>query len=219
VLAVHTAAEPAPLPPAAPPSVDPLARRHVLVVGMHYPPQETAVAGWTAGIAAALAHRAATVTVLSGLPHSSQGVDGRYRGLRRLVLPAANGAGPTVVRIGHHIPERWTAPSDARYQLSFARRAVTARLPQRPDLVIGVTPSPGAAAAAARIARRYGAPLVVAVHALADQGAGASTGATAARLERYALDRAERVVVTNRALAPALAALGIPYERISTHMP
>jgi len=208
--------EPAPLPPAAPPPTDPLAGQHVLLVGIHYPPEEGGAAPWTATIAAQLAEQAASVTVLSGLPHwPDQQVDERYRGLRRLVLPPANGAGPTLVRLGHHVPARQTRTSYARYQVSFARRAVTARLPQRPDVVVGVMPSPGAAAAAARIARRHDAQLVIAVHGLVDRGDGSRLPR---RLERFALLRADRVVVTNRALAPAVAALGIPWERITTDL-
>jgi hypothetical protein len=202
------------LPPAAPPATDPLAGQHVLLVGIHYPPEPVGAGPWTARIAEQLATRAASVTVVSGLPHYPDWcIDEPYRGLSRLVLPPADGAGPTLVRLGHHVPARWTARSSARYQVSFARRALTTRLRQRPDIVVGVTPSPGAAFAAARLARRHDARLVVAVQSLVDRAGGP---ALARRLERYALQHADRVLVTNRALAPAVATLGVPYERITT---
>jgi hypothetical protein len=142
----------------------------------------------------------------------------------------ANGAGPLVVRLGHHVPRRWTPLARARYETAFAAQALLTRLPYRPDLVVGITPAPGGAAAAARIARRHDAALLVVArhvvarhagtrHAAAQDGGpqgGEATGLAALpdRLERYALTRADRIGVTSLALGPAVTALGVPDERI-----
>jgi len=197
---------PTPLPPAAPPPSDPLRALRVIVVGVHHLPEPTAAAECTASLAEQLAVRAASVTVLSGVPHDPEGlVDQRYRGHRRLVQPPPSGAGPTVVRLGHHVPERRTRFAGARYEMSFARRAMLQRLPQRPDLVVGVMPSPGGAAASARIARRHGVPLVVVVQDVSD----GDPRSLPCRLEGYALRSAARIAVTDAALGDVLAGRGL----------
>jgi colanic acid biosynthesis glycosyl transferase WcaI len=204
-----------PAAPAPDAAGDPLRTAHVLVVGIHYPPEPIGVAPHTAGVAEHLARRAASVTVVSGQPHyPAWAVDPRYRGHHRLVESPPDGAGPTVVRLSHHVPSHRRAhrtTSGARYELSFARRVVSARLPHRPDVVVGVTPNPGGAAAAALLARRSAVPLVLVVHDLVPP---TDDSRLAARLERYALQRADRVAVTRPELVPAVAAQGVPRDRI-----
>ena len=204
---------------------NPLADRHVAVVGIHYAPELTGVAPYTTAMAEHLADRARLVTVLTGLPHyPTWRVPAGYRGFRRnaeLHTPSLH-----LIRHGHSVPKRMTRWSAARYQAGFALSASRTRLDQRPDLVIAVTPSPSGAIAGARLAERHGCPLVLVVQDLvASRGRmtrDVSTGAMVsgrpvgwlARLEAAALRQADRVVVRSEAMVAAVIACGVAENRI-----
>jgi len=203
--------------------VDPLAGRHVLVVGINYAPEPTGIAPYTTRMAEHLATRAAGVEVLAGLPHYPHWqVDARYRHRRRTTEPRRNPQAPQVRRLWHYVPGTQTAATRAGYELTFLAHALASRPRQRPDLVVAVTPSLGGAVAGARIAQRHGARLVVVVQDLMAKAAGQSgisgggaVAGTTARLEGYALRRADQVVVVSEAFRPAVRAYGVPDERIA----
>src|SRR4051794_33032878 len=200
---------------------DPLHAKHVLVVGINYAPEPFGIAPYTTGMAEHLAARGACVTVLTGLPHYPTGqVEPRYQVKRRHVELPANGAGPAVIRLRHPVPARHANSIRAsaawlRYQLTFLLRAVTTVPPRPPDLVLATTPSPGAAVAGTRIARRYDVPLLVVVQDLiSGPGRDADSPAFAAGLERYCLRQADRVAVVSESLRPAVAGYDVPGDRI-----
>lgn len=205
--------------------INPLAGRHVVVVGIHYAPEPTGVAPYTTAMAEYLATRARLVTVLTGLPHyPTWRVPAAYRGFTR--NPELHSPSLRLVRHAHAVPRRMTAWSQLRYQAGFALRVARTRLPERPDLVIAVTPSASSAVAGARLAAEYGCPLVTVVQDLTasrgrmaeDSGTGAwvsgrPTG-TIARLEAAALCQADRVVVRSEAMVCAVTACGVAENRV-----
>ncbi len=209
----------------------PLAGRNALVVGINYAPEPTGIAPYTKGLAEHLARHADNVTVLTGVPHYPQwSVPEPYRRrLRtrerasRLDLDGATiEVGPHLHRLRHYVPSRQSALTRAGYELTFLANAWATRAQHRPDLVVGVTPSLGGAVAAARLAARYQAKLVIVVQDLMAKaaaqsgisGGGRASAATAA-LERYALRRADRVLVVSDAFRPQLHEYGVPDERIA----
>jgi glycosyltransferase involved in cell wall biosynthesis len=204
-------------------ALDLLGGKHLLVVGINYAPEPTGIAPYTTGTAEHLAARAASVTVLTGLPHyPAWRVDERYLGRRRLIEPPARSGEPTVVRLSHHVPSRQTALTRARYEATFLANALTTRLPRRPDLVLAATPSLGGAVASARIAQRYDVPLVVVVQDLMAKAAGKSgingggkVAALTARLERYALRQASTVAVVSDAFRSTVRGYGVHDDRIA----
>ena len=201
---------------------DLLGTRHVLVVGINYAPEPTGIAPYTTRTAEHLATRAHDVEVLAGVPHyPNWQVSPRYRRRRRTTEPRPGPDHPLVRRLWHYVPGRQSALTRAGYELTFLAHAVATRPVQRPDLVVAVTPALGGAVAAARLARRHGAQLVVVVQDLMAAAAGQSgisggsaVAGTTARLERYALRRADRVVVVSESFRPAVRAYGVPDERI-----
>lgn len=207
------------------PDVNPLAGRHVVVVGIHYAPEPTGVAPYTTAMAEYLATRARLVTVLTGLPHyPTWHVPAAFR--RAGHTEELHGPSLNVVRHTHAVPRRMTPLSVLRYQAGFALRASRTTLPEKPDLIIAVTPSASSAIAGARLAERYGCPLVTVVQDLAasrgrlaeDLGTGAMVSGrptgTIARLEAAALCRADRVVVRSEAMVGAVTACGVAENRV-----
>jgi colanic acid biosynthesis glycosyl transferase WcaI len=193
--------------------------KQILIVGINYAPELTGTGPYTTAMAEHLAARGAGVTVLTGLPHyPGWQVEDRYRVLRRHIELPANGAGPAVIRLRHHVPHQRNAPAGVRYTTTFLFNALTTTPPRPPDLVLAMTPSPGAAAAAARIARRHSVPLLLMVQDLGTPAGGHSDaalgGRIASRLERYALRRAGRVAVASQMLLDTVAGQDVPADRI-----
>ncbi|WP_088287776.1 WcaI family glycosyltransferase [Kineosporia sp. A_224] len=203
----------------------PLTDRHALVVGINYAPEPTGIAPYTTGLAEHLAQHAASVTVLTGVPHYPQwrvpaAYRWRFRFSEQSKLP--NDAGLLMQRMRHYVPTRQTAMTRAAYELTFLANAWATRVRHAPAVVVGVTPSLGGAIAAARLARRHGAKLVIVVQDLMAKaaaqsgisGGGRAATATAA-LERYALTQADRVLVVSEAFRAQVREYGVPDERIS----
>jgi colanic acid biosynthesis glycosyl transferase WcaI len=204
---------------------DRLSGRHALVVGINYAPEHAGIAPYTTGLAEHLARRAASVSVLTGVPHYPQWlVEEYYRcGLR---YRERGGTGhPDVVRLRHHVPARQSALTRASYEFTFFLNALTTPSACRPDLIVAVTPSLGGAAAGAWLARRHGAPLVVVVQDLMGKAAaqsgisgGAVVSGATARLEGWALRQATEVAVVAEAFRTTVTGHGVPEERIH-HLP
>lgn len=165
---------------------------HVLVVAVDS--ASDATAPYTAAIAEHLATVAGGVTLLTGVPPCAGG--GRpaaYAGLRT-ADPGwlAPDRGARVIRLRGYTP-RGARPGTAREalrELSVLLNAASAGHGLPVDLVVGITPGPGGAAAAAWIARRHRVPLVTLVRSTVEEG-----GLPGA-LERYALRHSAQVAVT-----------------------
>jgi colanic acid biosynthesis glycosyl transferase WcaI len=148
---------------------------HVLVVGIDYHPLSHGIAPYTTGLAAHLATAAADVTVLAGIPRHPDGqVPAPYRSGLRFADPGwCQPEGPRVIRLRPGSSEAGGPIRQALHDVGFFLNALAAGRGVATDLVIGVTPNPSAAAAAAFLARRAGVPLITVVQGTTRDAAGA----------------------------------------------
>jgi colanic acid biosynthesis glycosyl transferase WcaI len=198
-----------PLPQQLPPLPDLLADRNVLVVGINYAPEPSGIAPYTTAMCEYLATRARLVTVLTGLPHHpTWQVPSAYRGFRR--NPEQHTPTLHVIRHRHLVPRSRSALAQSAYQASFLSKVTRTSLEEKPDLVVGVTPSVSGLIAAARIAHRYEVPLVAVVH----DRPGPRMPEGAARGEAKALQAAARVLALGQAQLDRVRALGVPEDRV-----
>lgn len=195
--------------------------RNILIVGINYAPEHTGIGPYTTATAEHLARTANSVTVLTGLPsYPEWKVQPEYRGHRQL-HELRNGV--EVQRLWHTVPRRQDAARRGLYEASFLAHAASRRLPRRPDLVLGVTPALGGAVAAAHLAHRYDAPLVLVVQdvlgAAATQSGIAGGGRVAevvARAEGRTLRRASEIVIVADSFRAPLRQYGIDKARLHT---
>jgi putative colanic acid biosynthesis glycosyltransferase WcaI len=204
----------------------PLADKQVLLVGLDYAPESTGIAPYSTGMAEYLAKHARGVTVLTGTPQRTTGqrpATRRWHLRTTEQIELGSGAGLTINRARHRLPGRQGALTRAGNEAAFTLNALSIRLPQRPHLVIAVTPSLAGAVAGAELARRHGSKLLVVAHDLlngpgpepGDQSSlrgGADRAAVA--LERYALIRADRVAIVNESLRAQVHAHGVAEEKV-----
>jgi colanic acid biosynthesis glycosyl transferase WcaI len=212
--------------------------RHVLVVGLDYSPAATPLASYTTGIAEHLATLADEVTVLTGLPERpTGGVPAAYRrGWRFCEAHWETPEAPWVVRLRHVAGAGPTRPIRQFWrEVTFCAAVLLAGRKVDADLVVAVTPAPGGAAAAARLATRRGAPMVMLVQGtaatppvaipshrsrsgiarrLAGRVTNRMTTKSARWLERYALHRSSEVTVAREEFAPAVLAAGVEPEHL-----
>jgi glycosyltransferase involved in cell wall biosynthesis len=176
-------------------------RGHILVIGVDHVADRPGMAPHTAGLAEHLAGSSASVTVLTGHP-------GAFSGRAASRVQVLRVRRPTVTRGG--------TLRRAGDELAVLTTALSTPLPHPPDLVIAVTPGLGGAAAAARIAGRHQAPLILVVHDLLSAGPGGRCRGmrVAEATERRLLERAAQVVLVNQDLEPVLRALDVPLERL-----
>ncbi|MCU1693588.1 MAG: glycosyl transferase [Frankiales bacterium] len=176
----------------------------VLVVGINYAPEHTGIAPYTTQACEHLREQGAEVFVLAGVPHYPHwSTPEAYR--RRLRVDEVR-EGVRVRRLRHVVPAQQTALTRGLYELTFGVHVLAQRLPFRPDVVLAVVPSLFGSAAAAAIARRTGARLVVWVQDLmgpATAQSGIAGGGSITRattwLEGRVLRRADQVLVLNEA--------------------
>lgn len=191
----------------------------VTVIGIYYAPDSTGIAPYTTDLCETLAAAGAQVDAVVGVPHYPQWkVDPAYRW--RPVSRESRG-GVRVTRARHFVPRSQDAVRRGAYEASFYAAARAAMLGQRPDLVIGVTPNLGGAAAAAALATRRRVPLGLVVQDLVGLAAGQSgirggrgLAGRVSRIEAAVLGRADRLGVISPAFAGPLAQLGIPPDRL-----
>jgi glycosyltransferase involved in cell wall biosynthesis len=194
----------------------------VLAVGINFGPEHTGIAPYTTQLCEYLVDRGASVSVFTGVPHyPSWTVDPDHRLRLRSVERAER---LEIRRLRHHLPARQSAARRALYELSFAAHVAVQQPTERPDVVLAVVPSLLSGVVAGRIARRFGAPLVVWVQDMMSQAAAQSgmdggtrvaggIGAVEARLLR----RADRVLVLNEHFATHARRIGVRGERVAVH--
>ena len=196
----------------------------VLIIGIYYRPEVTAIGPYTAGLAEHLVARGDEVTVITGLP-SYPGWRLRYGTSRRLLATERLG-GVTVVRAAHYIPASQTAAKRAVYEGTFGLTGLLAslRLP-RPDAILGVVPSLSGGILARLTGQRLRAPYGLLFQDLmgpAARQSGIAGGGAVARAtgaaEAWAAAGARAIGVVAEAFTPYVASLGVPAERIH-HVP
>ncbi|MDP3713031.1 MAG: WcaI family glycosyltransferase [Mycobacteriales bacterium] len=191
----------------------------ILVVGINYAPEHSGIAPYTTQACEHFVAQGAEVFVLAGVPHYPHwSMPGEYSG--RLRTDEVRNGVP-VRRLRHHVPAKQSALRRIVYEVSFGSHAYTQRLPFRPDVVLAVVPSLFGTAAAALLARRHGARLVVWVQDLmgpATAQSGIAGGASISRvttlIEGWALRRAAAVGVLNATFRPYVESIGVAPERI-----
>lgn len=202
-------------------SVPAVAGKRVLVVGINYAPEHTGIAPYTTQACEHLQREGADVLVLAGVPHYPHwSVPADYQG--RLRVDEVRRDGVHVRRLRHVVPSQQTAVKRAAYEASFGAHVLAQRLPWVPEIVLAVVPSLLGAAAAARIARRHGARLVVWVQDLMGPAAaqsgiagGGRVAAVTSRLEGRVLRQADSVLVLNEDFAAYVRSLGVDSQRIA----
>lgn len=183
----------------------------ILLVGMHYEPETTGNAPYTAGLARALNGAGHRVRVVTGFPHyPGWCVFPGYRGLRI----RENDSGVSVVRVRHPVPRKPTALRRVLMDVVFTLHAMTVRGP-RPDVVITVSPVLLAVLAGLRRRKPGRTTLGVVIQDLYSralvetQMASGRIARLAAALERALLSRADGVAVVHENFVSNLEQLGI----------
>src|SRR5664280_2670774 len=203
---------------------------HVLIVSSHYRPQSGGVAPFITGLAEHLTDRAERVSVLTQAPRGPRGwlpAPDRSR-FRFAGAGRYSPDGPRVIRLHAGDAEAVGPAGRALHELAFLLKAARAGRRLAVDLVIGVTPHPSAAAAAAFLAARSGVPLITLLQSTATgSAASSSTGGRrngrrpdrpvtrlARAMERYALRHSAEVAVVSQAVGIAAAAAGTEPDRL-----
>ena len=184
---------------------------------MNHGPERSGTAPYTTAWAQDMARRH-DVLVLAGVPHYPEWrVHDGYGGWRTDTVEA----GVRVRRLRHVVPATTSPARRLAHETSFAARVLTQRLPA-PDVVLAVSPPLFGAAAAARLAARWGVPFGLVVQDVYRQGlrelghpAGRATAALG-RLESRVVGSADAVLtISERFRATVTTALGADPGRVS----
>jgi glycosyltransferase involved in cell wall biosynthesis len=196
----------------------------VLIIGINYRPEPTAVGPYTAGLAEHLAARGDEITVITGLP-SYPGWR-LMRGTPRRLIATERLGGVTVVRAAHYIPAAQTAAKRALYEGTFGLTGLLASLRMsRPAAILGVVPSLSGGILARLTGLRLRAPYGLLFQDLmgpAARQSGIAGGGTVARAtsaaEAWAAAGARAIGVVAETFTPYVTSLGVPAQRIH-HVP
>ncbi len=190
----------------------------ILLVSLNYAPEPTGIAPYSTGLAEFLAAEGHDVHVLSGIPHYPQWRN--TTGARRWRSVARSGR-ITHTRLRHYVPPGGTGAKRLLLELSFALGVAVAPWGE-PDVVVSVSPSLFASAAAMVRGRAMKLPSVVWVQDLYSRGVvelNGDEGASArvlSWLESRTLRAASRVVVIHdRFGAFVHTALGVAPENVT----
>lgn len=197
-----------------------LAGKHIVMVSVHYWPEETGIGPYATGAAEHFASEGATVTVLTAMPFYPQWkIRPGYRG--RLSATERHNA-VDIRRVRHYVPKRQSAIRRTLYEASFLGCLLRAPWRTGPDAVIGVIPSLSGGIAARAISRVAKAPYGIIVQDLSGQAArqsGIAGGSAIARvttaLEGAVCRRATRIAIVAPAFRGPLEAMGVRPEAIA----
>jgi colanic acid biosynthesis glycosyl transferase WcaI len=190
-----------------------LAGRHVLLIAIERDPDAESGPAYVRAVADHLAVSAPSVTVISAVARRPSWRDAVTRRRSRTMEPAPRGPGrAAVAEVSYTLATSHTAVTRAAYEATHLARAATSRMPHQPDLVIAATPGLGAVVAAARVARKHGAPLLVLVQDLMATAGGLSRFTAA--LEGHALANADHVAIMSERFRDAVHGYGLAPERV-----
>lgn len=188
-------------------------------MSIFYAPDHTGIAPYATQAAEHFVKEGAEVLVLGGIPHYPHwSVPPEYR--RRLRVDQLQ-EGVRVRRLRHFVPATQSALKRTAYEATFGLHALVQRLPWKPDVVLGVVPSLLGTVAASATAARTGARLVIWMQDLMGLAArqsgiagGGRVAAATTGVERWALRRADAVVVLNQAFRGYVESLGVAPGRV-----
>ena len=198
----------------------------MLIIGINYRPELTAIGPYTAGIAEALARRGDRVTVLTGLPHYPAWQIAASTSRRLFSSTDVNGV--RVLRAAHYVPSRQSALRRGAYEGTFLvagaaalLRAAVLRELERPDAILGVVPSLSGGVLARAVGTalhvRYGLLFQDLMGRAAAQSGipgGGSVARATGTLETWATRRATSVGVVSEAFRPPLIEMGVAPSQI-----
>jgi colanic acid biosynthesis glycosyl transferase WcaI len=193
----------------------------ILVVGINYAPERTAVAPFTTGLCEHLASKGHEVTVITAFPYYPEWrvLDG-YRG-RLFMKEVVNGI--PVRRVWHFVPRRASSLLQRLvHDFSYAVSAFVAGLFVGPfDIIYCSSPPPAAALSAFLLSSLKRVPYVIKLTDLASDAA-IATGivkngfkvTTARAIERFVYDRSEEIVCLCQGFIEKLTRRGIDREKL-----
>lgn len=195
----------------------PAVERNILICSSYYWPETSGNAPYVTGLAEHLGGHGHKVVVCTGYPHYPEWRRSRSgRGSHEL----QNGV--EIRRRKHYVPSAQSAVRRATYESSlFLSGLGGLRLPMRPDVILGVTPTLAAASLALVAAKRYRAPAGIVFQDLmgraADQSGvkgGRTVSALVSRLELRLARRAAAVAVVSDGFRTYFEANGLEPARI-----
>jgi glycosyltransferase involved in cell wall biosynthesis len=197
-----------------------LCGKHILIVSVHYWPEETGIGPYSTGMAEHFASEGAKVTVLTAMPFYPQW---RVRnGYRQAVVKTERHHGVEIRRVRHYVPKRQSAIRRALYEVSFLSCLLRTPWRTRPDAIIGVIPSLSGGIAARVISTVAKVPYGIIVQDLSGQAAkqsGISGGSAIARvtavLEGIINRRAANIAIVSPAFRTPLEILGVRPDAIA----
>jgi colanic acid biosynthesis glycosyl transferase WcaI len=195
---------------------DPLHAAGILLIGESYAPEPGGAAEMATLLARDLAATAERVVMFTGTP--SEPGAGAPRWWPRPRRTFDHDCGVHLVRHRHRPRAGQSRLALTWSERAFLRDVLATPVRNPPDLVIGLLPSAGAAMAAARVARRFGVPLLLVVqdlehdHRSPGDAEPADTALARGRLD--ALRQAVTVVVPSRRLRAAVVSLGVEPGRV-----
>lgn len=185
----------------------------ILLVGMHYAPEESGNAPYTTGLAEHLAMRGHDVHVLAGVPHYPSW---KPRKARSGLLN-----GVQVHRRWHFVPRSQSAPKRALYEGTFMLTGASLVGLPRPDAVLAIVPSLSDGVLARIASRRFGVPYRVVFQDLMGLGAAESGVRGGRRVERIVRNTegwiardAESVGIIAEGMRPYVESCGVAADRI-----
>lgn len=191
-----------------------LSGKHILIVSVHYWPEETGIGPYSTGTAEYFASEGAKVTVLTAMPFLPQW---RVRnGYRRSVVKTERHHGVEIRRVRHYVPKRQSAIRRALFEVSFLSCLLRTPWRTRSDAIIGVMPSLSGGIAARVISTVAKVPYGIIVQDLSGQAAkqsGISGGSAIARvtaaLEGIINRRAANIAIVSAAFRTPLETMGV----------
>lgn len=180
--------------------------RRLTIFAINYWPEPTGAALNTTGIATGAVERGWSVTVVTGIPHYPSWRPGR-------ALASELRDGVRIQRYGHFVPATQSMVTRGLYEATWYASALRALATiERPDLVLGVSPSLGGAALARTAAALYRRPYCLLFQDLVGRAASQS-GIAGGSLVAGALGAMERW------LAKDAAAVMVVAEGFRDHFP
>lgn len=197
-------------------------RPGVVMVGINYAPEHTGIGPYTTAAAEHLTQMARDVIVHTGVPHYPHWSILKH--YRWRLSAAEVSSGVQVRRYRHFVPGSQDFLRRGLYEATFAVHFALRARRARADVVVAVVPSLLSAVAAARLARRNGARLILWVQdsmgAAATQSGlpgGRLVARNVVRLEQAVIRQAEWVLLASDAFRPYVEqACNISSERVVT---